>query len=415
MFAKRLYFLAAALCSFTTGCKDIHDIGPAPAAGAGLDVRFWGLESGLRGRIDLLGPNGFNRTFVGDTLLTGLPHGRYIWSVPDVMGGPIGHIYGADPAAGSFDLTGERDFSLSVRYERKTGQLDFEASGVDTANGPFAIVTGPYDTHTMLNPRLSIALRPARYSWEARRLDPDGFDYAPADTAGAFDLDVQMPFRLKLDYAPRRGRVDLRLPDAPADTRLPAELTAPDGTTRDIELPETFFGEPGRWSLRASQSLIERKQDGVVEILEAQESTLDFQVNPGRITQLTIPLRLKSSYSDYEGPVNIKYNPFSHPIGLTSPAQWRVEWVSETTETEKVTISGPTPWVTVTGVRQSDGSLTATGAGDVAGYPNVSVTFTGWLKNGTLIGDYQMGKDTAPTGLPGGSITFGVSAVRVKN
>jgi hypothetical protein len=50
----------------------------------------------------------------------------------------------------------------------------------------------------------------------------------------------------------------------------------------------------------------------------------------------------------------------------------------------------------------------------VAGFPNVPVRFTGTLAaNGTVTGQYRMGQDTAPTGLPNGSITYNISGAAV--
>lgn len=79
-----------------------------------------------------------------------------------------------------------------------------------------------------------------------------------------------------------------------------------------------------------------------------------------------------------------------------------------------ITITGPAPWVTVTGTLATDGTIVATGAGTVAGFPNVPVKFTGKLNpDGSITGDYQMGQDTPPTGLPNGSITYTITGPQV--
>ncbi|MEP6832641.1 MAG: hypothetical protein ABJB74_04565, partial [Gemmatimonas sp.] len=74
-----------------------------------------------------------------------------------------------------------------------------------------------------------------------------------------------------------------------------------------------------------------------------------------------------------------------------------------------ITITGDAPWVTVTGTLNANGNFAATGAGTVAGYPNVPVTFIGNVTaNGVLTGTLQLGQNAAPTGLPGGAVTYTV-------
>jgi hypothetical protein len=83
-------------------------------------------------------------------------------------------------------------------------------------------------------------------------------------------------------------------------------------------------------------------------------------------------------------------------------------------EPVQITITAPAPWVTVTGTLNPDGSIVATGTGTVAGFPNVPVRFTGTLAaDGTITGQYRMGQDTVPTGLPNGSITYNISGTAV--
>jgi hypothetical protein len=78
-----------------------------------------------------------------------------------------------------------------------------------------------------------------------------------------------------------------------------------------------------------------------------------------------------------------------------------------------ITITGPAPWVIVTGNLNPDGSFKVTGSGIVAGYPNINVEFDGTIttKDG-LVGDYMMG---VGGGLPTNrSITYHLQGQRVK-
>lgn len=64
-----------------------------------------------------------------------------------------------------------------------------------------------------------------------------------------------------------------------------------------------------------------------------------------------------------------------------------------------VTLSGAGRWVDVTGPINADGTFVATGTGTVAGFPNISVRFTGRYLIGRLSGEYAVGVNG---GLPGG-------------
>ncbi len=66
-----------------------------------------------------------------------------------------------------------------------------------------------------------------------------------------------------------------------------------------------------------------------------------------------------------------------------------------------VTVSGPFPWVEVTGDLMDDGTFTADGVGTVAGFPNIAVRLEGVLTPGGLTSDYTMGVNGGlPTGDP---------------
>ena len=65
-----------------------------------------------------------------------------------------------------------------------------------------------------------------------------------------------------------------------------------------------------------------------------------------------------------------------------------------------VTVSGPFPWVEVSGDLMDDGTFVADGRGTVAGFPDIAVSFAGTLTPGGIVGDYTMG---AEGGLPQGA------------
>jgi uncharacterized protein (TIGR03437 family) len=78
------------------------------------------------------------------------------------------------------------------------------------------------------------------------------------------------------------------------------------------------------------------------------------------------------------------------------------------TPMDQIQVSGPFPFVTVTGPLNSDGSFSLTGTGTVAGYQNVAVTLTGTVDpTGKITAQYAMGTNGA---LPSGqSITYSMT------
>ena len=99
-----------------------------------------------------------------------------------------------------------------------------------------------------------------------------------------------------------------------------------------------------------------------------------------------------------------------------------------------IQMSGPSPFITVSGTRNADGSATLTGSGSAAGFSSVPATFTGTIGDGTPAGNlrassdgvsnilahlagvsdvinskYQLGQVNAPTGLPNGPIIYTIS------
>ena len=75
-----------------------------------------------------------------------------------------------------------------------------------------------------------------------------------------------------------------------------------------------------------------------------------------------------------------------------------------------ISISGPPPWITVSGTIEPDGSISTSGSGDAAGRSNVAVALNGYLVSGDLNGEYEMGLNGQ---LPGGTITYTVEGQQV--
>ncbi|MDQ8164899.1 MAG: hypothetical protein P3A28_03960, partial [Gemmatimonadota bacterium] len=78
-----------------------------------------------------------------------------------------------------------------------------------------------------------------------------------------------------------------------------------------------------------------------------------------------------------------------------------------------ITVTGASPWVTLTGTMSPTGAVTATGTGTVAGYAGTQVRMSGTITDGVFTGTVVAG-DQTPQTLPGGGITYSLTGpVRV--
>jgi hypothetical protein len=104
----------------------------------------------------------------------------------------------------------------------------------------------------------------------------------------------------------------------------------------------------------------------------------------------------------FEVDIEIGADPSNHGPVIQFPFSLKL-----TIQIDSVTFEGPSPWVTVSGELEPDGSFIASGSGTVAGFSGIAVTFEGNLSHEALNGEYVMG---AEGGLPGGeSITYNVT------
>jgi hypothetical protein len=140
-------------------------------------------------------------------------------------------------------------------------------------------------------------------------------------------------------------------------------------------------------------------EEGVLPIGEGQPSAGEGMSPPGDADSP----KLCGPY-DVETEVPEGGDPNKHQAYVESggafPDQLAVEVMDST-----VNISGPAPWVAVSGPLGADGSFVATGRGTVAGRSDVAVSFTGTLTASGLAGVYEMGLEGR---LPGGSIKYTV-------
>lgn len=142
-------------------------------------------------------------------------------------------------------------------------------------------------------------------------------------------------------------------------------------------------------------------EEGVLPIGEGQPASGDGpgELPPGEVdsSKLAGPYDVESEVPE-GGDLN-KHQFYVESDGAL-PDRLEVEITDST-----ISISGPPPWVKVSGTLEADGSFVATGRGSVAGRSDVAVSFTGTLTASGLAGTYEMGLEGR---LPGGSITYTV-------
>jgi len=110
---------------------------------------------------------------------------------------------------------------------------------------------------------------------------------------------------------------------------------------------------------------------------------------------------------DYAATFAITADPSGHGPFINMPSSLTLT-VSHGNST--ISITGPAPFVPVSGTLLPDGSFSAAGTGTVAGNSNTLVEMNGSLSGGVLSATYMMGTNGA---LPGGqAITYGVTATR---
>lgn len=335
------------------------------------------------------------------------------------------------------------------------GALQFNAEGIPVELLPsiFGVIKqGATVITTVTQASQLLVLDPGVYSFEPAVVDPDGYQYllsACADPGTAPPFPMSGPVRAPGDpcdftvsagsvllrvmvWAAARGRVNLAWTGLPPSTVVAAVLTSCvsqvlcPGPVVNSGVPGLLHLATGLWRLQLLQFVvIAGLQQNTYSPLAA---TVFLTVVAGQAVPLVSAYFLELVRLYMAASMAVALDPWGHgpfilmwTIGelqlvkhfLPPPA---VQGSIGRAEGDPVpiTITGPAPWVTVTGTLAADGTVVATGTGTVAGFPNVPVKFTGTLaQDGTLTGQYQMGQDTAPTGLPNGSITYNVSGVQV--
>jgi len=380
--------------------------------------------SGLQGNVRVTGPNSFDQTVQQNSLLADLIAGTYSFTINDVSS-PAGR-YGANPSTQTATVPKDGEVQATANYLLETGLVSVNIVGFSATppSGPYATIAairngtaGTWDLNGLLG---TWAYDPGPVTITPKHLDPQGFSWRAQ--SHSFTLQLGAHISYDMSFTADNGGMNIITTGLPAQQAATSTVTA--GTSsQTVATPATIYGPPGPRTVTANDVA---RDNTAAKTRETYRGTPASRV---RTLALTLGLLsvvqhdyfLASALQQYAAVIAIFSDIFNHKNFINMPLTIALlaflQYSAPTTGGESgflagetVTISGPSPWVSVTGTLQANGSLTATGSGTVAGRPNVPVTFTGTLSNGRLVGKYRMGQDTAPTGLPNGSITYDVDA-----
>jgi hypothetical protein len=388
-----------------------------------VDMQIRGLPAGVNGSIDLFGPSNFTRRITQSGVLTDIPFGSYRYNVNNTTGGTPQHKFEPLTLTGTFELPRNARITASVEYRQTTGQYDFEATNLPTgATGNFGTLTGSGVTYQLTSPRLSLALEAGLYQATYTEADPTGYQFTPSITAEQYAIASGATTRATVNYTARRGRLEVTTPNLPQGATAPSTVVG-GGMTRTPNLPGGWYYMPGGFTLNAGEALdVRNPAANRFEDYRPEQTTHSFNIAAGQLSSLSVNYQLKAWRADWDVQWAVKADPFIHhphlgPIRIGSFRYHAMTGGSDaalgTAAASALTISGAAPFISLTGTLNDDGSFSASGSGNVVGFPNVAIVFTGTIStSGALNGEMKIGSDTAPTGLPNGSITYTITGTR---
>jgi hypothetical protein len=292
------------------------------------------------------------------------------------------------------------------------------------ATSNFGTLTGNGATYTLNSSRLSLALDPGVYTGTYTDADPSGYQWAPSLSSAQYTIGAGLNVRAAITYAARRGRVEIATLNLPQGATASSSIVG-GGITRTPMLPGSWYYMPGSYTLNAGEALgVRNITANRLEDYRPVQASQTFDVTAGQLTGLSVNYQLKG-WTEYS---NVQWTPkvdlfIHHPhLGPIRVSPFIVTAVSGGSTASldaapaavaALTITGASPFIPLTGTLNDDGTFSASGSGTVVGYPNVPIVFTGTLSAaGALNGEMKIGSDSAPTGLPNGSITYTVTGSR---
>lgn len=390
-----------------------------------INVTITGLPAGVDGDV-----------FVGSVLIDGRKFtasgsGAFRYGTITVIASSVtanGVTYDPTPTSTIIDLPTGGTRSVSVAYSPRvasTGTANIQVGGLPAGTPANVTVTGNGVNQTVTQTG-NVTLAPGTYTVTANQVATTNNDYADPTPSRQVTITAGQTTNVLFAYAIIATLVNLNVTGLEAGLAPMITLTR-GGETRTVTANTAALRLAlGAWTI------------AVVERTQSIRSYRGRTATPATLTVLaqTSPMALALAYYCYRFQWQAVatfavlldpngHNPFvalqlaAHLLGVTwlfpEPLSSVVEQggtANQTVTQETVTITGQGSFVTVTGTRAANGALTLTGTGTVAGFSNVPVRMTGTLSGTGAFSNiqYEMGQNTAPTGLPGGSIVYSMSA-----
>ena len=389
-----------------------------------LNIRISGLPAGVNADVRVSLGNTFIGTATGTTTLEQITPGTYSLVANTVSN--AGVVYVPSPPTQSVTVSaGSSPATASVIYAAQVlpTRISLTVTGLPTGSTPSVTITGPAFAPRTVNTLGPISIDvPAAgtYTVTAARYTVSPTEvYDPDVAVRQVVVTAQQTVSVIVPYT-RLGVIEHRF------TGLPANAVGPTGSITNGTETQTFNGagvsyvRPGTYDITLN---------AVIFASSAYRALTPLQrvtIGPGAFLLLTYAYYVAEVQYLLTSQMGIFSDPFFHQLFVNMfvtgvlratlsnpvPASAPPGQLARFADPSTVTITGPSPWITVTGPRADDGSITLTGTGSAAGFSNVPARLTGVFTatGGITGGRLQFGQSAAPTGLPNGPIIYTITA-----
>jgi hypothetical protein len=390
-----------------------------------VNVAISGLPAGVAGNVTVGSLLVELKTFTASGTAQMLP-GSWAYMASSVTANGV--TYDPSPASGVVTITRGLTSNVVIVYAPRpvvtTGTANIQIGGLPGGTSGSVTITGNGVNQTVTSSG-AVTLAPGTYTVTAAGASTANNDYADPQASRQVTIVAGQATTVSFVYAIVATLVNVNV--AGLEAGLAPQVTLTNGNeVRTVSANTAALRLAiGTWA---------------VVMAERAQGPRNYRGRTANTTTLlvaaqTSPMTLALAYYCYrwawQSVVNLAvfldpngHNPF---VALKLAAHLlNVSWIfpepaaagaaslaDQVSSQETVTISGEGAFVTVTGTRAANGAIVLTGTGTVAGFANVPVRLTGTMSSSGAIsnGRYEMGQNTAPTGLPGGSIIYSFSTV----
>lgn len=384
-----------------------------------------GLPAGVNGNVDVGSALTTLKNYT-TTATQAFPPATYSVVARNVTA-PDGKAYIPTPSLGSLTVTQGQTTTYTVTYAAQvasTGTLQIQVAGnLPAGTNPDILVTGPSNFSRALTGATTIAdLPPGTYTVATREVVTTNRDFgaAPGTATQTATVSVGASSSVTSTYVTLRRAVQVSMTGVLAPGVETVVQFTQGGTT------VTATNTAGTVKLPLG--------DHTVAAPDRTVTGRTYRVAPGLALTLNVPdastpliiavaFYLALEQFDFQAQMAILADPYGHApfvqmwaarlivVMLTYPFVPAGFAAQSTNVVGAMEVTGPAPFVHVTGNLLTDRTFTLTGNSGstaIAGYTNVAARMTGSLSTSRQItnGTFRLGQTTAPTGLPSGPIDF---------